>query len=59
MEKKKLELKKETDYTGDWYFVLVDGMCRKATQDIEVAKFVYNEIKSGVKTVEIMKSEEI
>lgn len=55
----KLELKKETDYTGDWYFVLVDGMCRKATQDIVDAEFVYNELKTGVKTVEVIKSEEI
>ena len=55
----KLELKKETDYTGDWYFVLVDGMCRKATQDINVAEFVYNELKTGTKTTEVIKSEEI
>lgn len=55
----KLEIKKETDYTGDWYFVRVDGMCRKATQDIAVAEFVYNEIKAGVKTEEVIKSEEI
>jgi hypothetical protein len=55
----KLELKKETDYAGDWYFVLVDGMCRKATQDIKVAEFVYNEIKVGAKTTEVIKSEEV
>jgi hypothetical protein len=55
----KIELKKETDYTGDWYFVMVDGMCRKATQKYEDAEFVYNEIKTGTKTVEVLKSEEI
>lgn len=55
----KLELKKETDYTGDWYFVLVDGMCRKATQDLAAAEFVYNELKTGTKTTEVIKSEEI
>ena len=55
----KLELKKETDYTGDWYYVMVDGFCRRATQNLEQAEFVYGEIKNGVKTTEVIKSEEI
>jgi hypothetical protein len=56
---KKLELKKESDYTGDWYFVMIDGMCRKATQSLEEAEFVYENIKNGTKTVETIKEEEI
>lgn len=55
----KLELKKETDYTGNWYYVMFDGFCKKATQNIDEAEFVYNQIKNGAKTVEIIKSEEI
>jgi hypothetical protein len=38
---------------------MVDCMCRKSTQDIAVAEFVYDEIKKGAKTTEILKSETI
>jgi hypothetical protein len=56
----KLELQKQTNYTGTWYVILVDGIEKVWKRELKEAREIYQEyLTNRVKKIVTLESIEI